>query len=217
MTELSFKLTSAQQKVNEFLQKYQLFVDKCQIKVDPEIGEATLATWQRPNVVAVKKPDIPESVIAHELVHILQQTLEVFAGYRWLYTLLSEGLAEFIAQKLYPEHEIKHKLGHDLICILYALDEDIVKEIIRLDSLKLIPQDIDLLLASPNVHPYWKEIIENEAEHLKRNIQRALEGKIDDPTFISLGEDLRAWKFLITPRFDSKRSEIQEILAEFFQ
>jgi len=216
MAELSFKLASAQQKVNEFLQKYQLFIGECQIKVDPEVGEGTLATWQRPCVVVVKKPDVPESVIAHELVHILQQTLEVFAGYRWLYALLSEGLAEFIAQKLYPEHKIKHKLGRDLISVLYALDKNIVKEIIWLDNLKLAPQDIDLLLASPNVHPYWKEIIENEAEHLKRNIQRALQGKIDDPTFISLGEDLRAWKFLINPRFDSRRSEVQQILAEFF-
>jgi len=216
MAELSFKLASAQQKVNKFFQKYKLSIDECQIKVDPEIGEGTLATWQRPCMVVVKKPDVPESVIAHELVHILQQTLEVFAGYRWLYTLLSEGLAEFIAQKLYPEHEIKHKLGYDLVCILCSLDEDIVKEIIQLDSLKLTPQDIDLLLASPNVHPYWKEIIKNQAEHLKRNIQRALEGRIDDPTFISFGEDLRSWKFLLAPKFDSRQSEIQEILAEFF-
>lgn len=214
--ELQFKLASAQQKVNEFLQKYQLFINECHIKVNPEIGEDTLATWRRPCTVVVKKPDVPESVIAHELVHILQQTLEVFAGYRWLYTLLSEGLAEFIAQKLYPEHEIKHELGHNLVGILYALDKDVVKEIIQLDSLKLTPQDIDLVLASPNVHPYWKEIIRNEAEHLKKNIQRALEGRIDDPTFISFGEDLRAWKFLLNPKFDSRRDDIQQILAKFF-
>jgi len=32
--------------------------------------------------------------------------------------------------------------------------------------------------------------------------------EITDPTFMTFGKDLRAWKFLVHDRFDSKRQEI---------
>jgi len=43
---------------------------------------------------------VPESDIAHELVHIAQGTLEQFRGFRLLYTVLVEGLADWVVKQL---------------------------------------------------------------------------------------------------------------------
>lgn len=211
--ELRIKFQRAKKAVNDFLASYDLKIGECEIRVD-ESAEGT--HYEHPKHIIVQNEDVPESVIAHDLIHVVQQTLEVFKGFKWLYHLLSEGLAEFVAKLTFPHHAVKYKVHHELVSLLYALDKSIVKDLITLDSMQLSPDDVDTILNSPHVSSYSKNIIKKQSDHLKSTIQRAINAKIDGPTFISYGEDLRAWKFLINPKFNLKRREINELLESYF-
>ena len=216
-SKLQVKLRRVEKAINAFLAPYNLKIERCEIEIGESLEEGALASHRYPNRILVKREDVAESIVAHELVHVVQGTLEVFKGFRWLYSLLSEGLAEFIAKSLYPEHDVKYELHYELISILYGIDRNIVEEIVNINYLPLSPSDVDELLNSPHVSPYSKGIIKDQADHLRNNIRRAMNAKITDPTFISYGEDLRAWKFLINQKFDPKRREINEILEAYFE
>ena len=98
----------------------------------------------------VREASVLESVIAHELVHIAQGTLEQFRGFRLLYTLLAEGLAEWVTKALYEEHEVKYEAGYRLLALLVATDEGSVSGLLRLNDLPLRPEDVEAILASPH-------------------------------------------------------------------
>jgi len=214
---LEEKLKRAEKNVNRFLKDFELRLEDCKIEKRDYLGNNSLASWKRPKKILVKNDDTPESIIAHELIHVLQGTFETFRGFKYLYKLLSEGLAEFVAKWAYPEHEVKYKLHYQMVVILYEIDASIVREIITLDYISLLPEDIDILLNSPKVHSYFKNLVAPRGDLLRKNIKSAIEAEITDTTFITFGEDLRAWKFLIDKRFDLKRRKINIILDEYFK
>ncbi|MGB9870524.1 MAG: hypothetical protein ACPLYD_02550 [Anaerolineae bacterium] len=209
-------LCGAERAVREYLARYGGTLSSTRILLDPDLGEETLATHRYPDTVVVRETSVPESVIAHELVHIAQGTLEHFRGFRLLYTLLAEGLADWVAKALYPEHKVKYEAGYRLIELLVEVDEGAISDLLRLNYLPLVPEDVDIILGSPRLPVYSRGLLSRMAGRIREGLRAAIEGGITDPTFVTLGEELRAWKFLLDGRFEGVREEVDEVVGEWF-
>lgn len=214
---LENKLKNATLKLYIFFKKFNIKVPKCEIEIDKKLDKHTLATHRYPNKIVVKNLRVPESVICHELVHRIQKTLEFPSMFKYLYTCLAEGMAEFITKILYPSHKVKYLLEEKLFRILFSVDEDVIKEILNLNNFKMSSQEFESMLNDKNLHPYFKKMIRERKDAIKKAIDDANRLKIDDPTFINHGEEIMAWKFLLNPKFDTKREEINKILWKFFR
>ncbi len=198
--KLKGKFARAKDKADAYLAPYGGRKLEGRIKVDETLD--SLAAHCYPDIVLVKSADIAESIIAHEWVHIVQGTLEYFRGFRLLYVLLAEGLAEFVTKELYPDHIVKYPAGYELVATLVANDPEVIGELLQLNNLPLIPEDVDTILASAHVPSYSRDLIARMADRIRDSIRTANEVGIDDPTFVTLGEEVRAWKFILDQRFD---------------
>jgi len=221
-SNLEEKLSRAEARVRAHLARYARYAryggrlpTTC-IVLDPDLDEGTLATHCYPDMVAVRETTVPESVIAHELVHIAQGTLEYFRGFRLLYVLLAEGLADWVAQALYPAHEVKYPAGCQLVELLAEADEEAIGNLLRLNDLPLVPEDIDIILANPHLAACSRDLLGRMADRIRDSIRAAHEADISDPTFVPLGEEVRAWKFLLDGRFDGVREGVDEVVGEWF-
>lgn len=202
--------------MREYLARYGGELPSTRIVLDPELGEETLATHRYPDTVVVREAVVPESVIAHELVHIAQGTLESFRGFRLLYTLLAEGLADWVAKQLYPEHEVRYEAGYRLIALLVDADEGAIGDLLRLNEMLLVPGDVEAILSSPHLAAYSRDLLSPMAGRIRDNVRTAIEAGLTDPTFVTLGEELRAWKFLLDGRFEGVRGEVDGVVGEWF-
>lgn len=214
-SDLERRLHRAESKVKEYLARYGGELPATHIVLEPELGEETLATHRYPATVVVREASVPESVIAHELVHIAQGTLEQFRGFRLLYTLLAEGLADWVARWLYPEHEVKYPAGYRLIELLIEADPEVIGDLLRLNDLPLVPEDVDSILMDPHLPAYSRDLLSRMAGRIRESIRLANEAGIDDPTFVTLGEEVRAWKFLLDGRFEGVRGEVDRVVGEW--
>lgn len=187
------------------------------IILDPELDAGTVATHRYPATVVVREASVPESVIAHELVHITQGTLEQFRGFRLLYGLLAEGLAEWVAKGLYPEHELRYQAGYRLIELLVATDEGAIGDLLRLNDLPLVPGDVEAILTNPHLPDYSRDLLSAMAERIQDSLRTAIEVGITDPTFVTLGEEVQAWKFLLDGRFEPVREGVERGVEEWFR
>jgi hypothetical protein len=138
--------------------------------------------------------------------------LEYFRGFRLLYTLLAQGLAEFIARELYPDHEIKYLSGYELIAALVEVDRGVIDQLLHLNSLPLGLEDLDHVLGDKRLPAYTEELLRPMAPRIREGIQAAHAAGITDPTFVTLGEEVRAWKFLLDPRFEPEWERIVLLL-----
>lgn len=213
VVELEERLRAVESKVAAFLTACRCALPRTRIAVDTDLGEDALASHRHPATVVVRSAAVSESVIAHELVHIAQQTLERFGGFRLLYTLLAEGVADWIAKVLYPRHEIRYVRGYELVAVLAEATRDVIGELLRVHDLRVRPEDFDRILASPRVPPYTRGIFVSMADRIRAALCAAREVDLTDPTFVPLGEELQAWKFLLAERFDGVRSRVDEIVS----
>ncbi len=142
--------------------------------------------------------------------------MEQFRGFRLLYTLLAEGLADWVAKNLYPEHEVKYGAGHRLIALLVGADERVIGDLLRLNHLPLVPEDVDIILGSPHLAAYTRDLLSPMAGRIRNSIGAAREAGIADPTFVTLGEEVRAWKLLLDERFEGVREEVDGMVGEWF-
>jgi hypothetical protein len=218
MAESSLRrlLRRAEMRVEEYLKRYGGELPSTRIVFDPELYEETLATHRYPDTVLVRKAWVPEAVIAHELVHIAQGTLEQFRGFNLLYSLLAEGLAEWVTKELYPEHEVKYEAGYRLVKLLVETDERVIGDLLRLNEMLLVPGDLEAILSSPHLAAYTRDLLSPMAERIRENIRAGQEAGITDPTFVTLGKELRAWKFLLDERFNGVRGEVDRVVGEWF-
>lgn len=212
---LQEKLASATQKVSQYLAAFG--TPRLEVHMETDEKLDALATHRYPDTVVVKDATVPESVIAHELVHIAQGTLEFFRGFRLLYTLLAEGLAEFIARELYLDHEIKYPSGYELIAVLVEVDREVIGEILHLNGLPLGLGDLDHILGDKRLPAYTEALLRPMAPRIREGIQAAHAAGITDPTFVTLGEEVRAWKFLLAPRFEPVWGQIEPLLMTWFE
>lgn len=215
--ELKRKFARAKDKVDAYLAPYGGRTLEGRIEVDEALDKYSLATHCYPDTVLVKNADVPESIIAHEWVHVVQGTLEYFRGFRLLYVLLAEGLAEFVTKELYPEHVVKYPAGYELVATLIASDPKVIEELLRLNHLPLSPEDVDTILASAHVPSYSRDLIGRMADRIRDSIRTANEVGIDDPTFVTLGEEVRAWKFILDRRFDGVRDCLDKAIGAWFE
>ena len=213
---LEQKLRDAEARVSAYLAQHGGELPTLKIVLEPDLEEGTLATHRYPGTVAVREPSLPESVVAHELVHIAQGTLAQFRGFRLFYTLLAEGLADWVIKILYPEHQVKYQAGHRLVACLVRADEGIVSDLVRLHELRLVPEDVDDILTNPRLPNYTRDLLGRMAGRIRESIQAAVEAGITDPTFVTLGEELRAWKFLLDDRFSVVREDVDEVVGAWF-
>lgn len=214
-SNLEQRLYRAEERVREYLDRYGGELPSLDILLDPELDEETIATNRHPGTVVVREASVPEPVIAHELVHIAQGTLEQFRGFRLLYTLLAEGLAEWVAKALYPEHEVKYQAGYRLMELLVEADKEVIGDLLRLNHLPLLPEDVDIILSSPHLAAYSRDLLSPMAERIRDSIRAVREAGITDPTFVALGEELRAWKFLLDGRFEGVRGKVDGVVGEW--
>lgn len=214
-SELEKRLGRAEEKVREYLARHGADLPSTRIILDPELGEDAVATHRYPNTVVTREASVPESVIAHELVHIAQRTLEQFGGFRLLYTLLAEGLADWVAKQLYLEHEVKYEAGYRLVQLLVKTDEMAIGDLLRLNDMPLMPGDLDAILSSPHLASCSRDLLNGMADRIRDTIRAAQEAGITDPTFVTLGEEVRAWKFLLEGRFEGVREKVSEVIVEW--
>lgn len=213
---LEQRLRRAEERVVEYLARYGGELPSTGILLDPDLDEETVATHRFPATVMVRETSVPESVIAHELVHIAQGTLEQFRGFHLLYTLLAEGLADWVAKALYPEHEVKYQAGYRLVQLLVETDETVIGDLLRLNEVPLAPKDVEAILGSPYLAAYSRDLLSRMAGRIRDSIRAAREAGITDPTFVTLGEEVRAWQFLQDERFERVRKRIGEVVREWF-
>jgi len=212
------RFAQAKRRVDAYLSPHGGRLLEGQIVIDGTLDEHSIATHYYPDVVAIKTPDVPESVIAHEWVHVVvQQTLESFRGFRLLHVLLAEGLAEFVTKELYPDHPVKYPSGYELVAALVAAHPDAIRDLLKLNDLALVPEDIDNILTNAHVSPYSKDLLGRMADHIRYGIRAANKAGIDDPTFVTLGEEVRAWKFLLDKRFDRVREKANHATETWFE
>jgi hypothetical protein len=211
------RFAKAKRKVDAYLSPYGGRLLEGRIVIDEILDEHSMATHYYPDVVAIKTPDVPESVIAHEWVHVVQQTLEFFRGFRLLHVLLAEGLAEFVTKELYSDHPVKYPSGYELVAALVTAHPDVIRDLLRLNDPTLVLEDIDVILTSDHVPQYSKELLGRMADHIRYGIRVANRAGIDDPTFVTLGEEARAWKFLLDRRFDGVRENVNHATETWFE
>lgn len=216
--ELEQRFSRALARVRAFLAPYGAKMPAGQIEVDEKLEEPALGTHHYPDTVVVKSPDVPESVIAHELVHVAQHTLEQFRGFRLLYVLLAEGLAEFVAKLLYPEHEVKYVPAYETVSLLVEAVPDVIGNVLHINDLPLTPDDVERILSSSRLPPYTRRLLAVEGDLIRSSVQRAWEvGIQEDPTFVTLGEEMRAWKFLLDERFESLWDRVYQAIEPWFE
>jgi len=213
---LEQRLYRAEERVRGYLARYRGELPSPSIVLEPGLGEGTVATHRYPATVVVREASVPESVIAHELVHIAQGMLGQFLGFRLLYGLLAEGLADWVAKALYPEHEVKYHAGYRLIGLLVKADESAIGDLLRLNDLPVVAEDLEAILGSPHLAACSRELLNHVAERIRESITTAIEAGITDPTFVTLGEEVRAWKFLLDSRFDPVREGVDLVVGEWF-
>lgn len=214
-SDLEGRLHRAESKVKEYLARYGGELPATHVVLEPGLGEGALATHRYPATVVVRETSVPESVIAHELVHIAQGTLEQFWGFCLLYNLLVEGLADWVAKQLYPEHEVKYQAGYRLMELLVEADPEVIGDVLRLNDLPLVPEDVESILANPHLPAYSRDLLGGMAGRIRESICAALQSGITDPTFVTLGEEVRAWKFLLNKRFDGMRGEVDRVVGKW--
>jgi hypothetical protein len=207
----------AREKVRAFLAPYDGQVPDGHIEIDETLDESALAVHRYPDTVAVRSADVPESVIAHELVHVAQHTLEQFGGFHLLYVLLAEGLAEFVAKSLYPEHVVKYAPGYEAISLLVEVVPGAIGDLLRINDLPLTPADTEGILTSSCLPPYTRRLLAKESDLIRSSVERAWEAGIGDPTFVTLGEELRAWKFLLDERCGTIWSQLYAAIEPWFE
>jgi hypothetical protein len=193
------------------------FIPSTRIVRDPELDEDTLVTDRYPGTVVVRETSVPESDIAHELVHLAQGTSEQFPSFQSLYTLLVEGLADWVAKQLYPEHEVKYQAGHRLIELLLANDESSVGGLFRLNDLSLVAQDMEAILGSSHLAAYSCDLPSPIAGRIRNSIPAAKEAGLTDPTFAPLGEEMRTWKLLLDSRYGAVSEEVDRVVEKWFR
>jgi hypothetical protein len=71
-------------------------------------------------------------------------------------------------------------------------------------------------LSSPHLAAYTRDLLSPMAERIRENIRAGQEAGITDPTFVTLGEELRAWKFLLDEQFNGVRGEVDRVVGEWF-
>ncbi len=216
MERLQEQLRRAEERVGGVLAQHGGGLPSISIAVEPELGEDALATHRYPATVVVRDASVPDSVIAHELVHIAQGTLEQFRGFRLLYTLLAEGLAEWVAKRLYPHHEVKYGAGYRLVALLVETDARSIAGLLRLNDLPLTSEDVETILPSSRLPAYSRDLLNSMADPIRKSLATAIEAGITDPTFVPLGEELRAWKFLLDVRYQGVWNKASEGLVEWF-
>lgn len=214
---LEDKLKNATSKLHTFFKKFRINVPKCNIEIDKKLDKYTLATHRYPNRIVVRNAQISESVICHELIHRIQRTLESPCMFKYLYTSLAEGMAEFITKALYSSHRVKYPLEEKLFRTLFSVNRNVIRETMHLNNFKMSSQEFESMLKDKNLHPYFRKMISDRKEVIKKTIDDANRLRIDDPTFITHGEEIMAWKFLLNPKFDTRREEINKILSKLFR
>ena len=216
--DLGQRFARARERVRAFLAPYGAEVSAGRIEIDEALEEPALGTHRYPDTVIVKGPDVSESIIAHELIHVVQHTLEQFRGFRLLYVLLAEGLAEFVARSLYPEHVVKYVPAYETISLLVEAAPNVIGDLLRINALSLTPDDVEKILSSPRLPPYTRRLLAVEGDLIRSSVQTAWEvGIQEDPTFVTLGEEMRAWKFLLDERFEPLWDQLYEAMEPWFE
>ena len=75
---------------------------------------------------------------------------------------------------------------------------------------------VENILSNPHLEAYSRDLLSGMASRIRGSIQAANEAGIEDPTFVTLGEEVRAWKLLLDGRFDRVRDEVDELMSEWF-
>jgi hypothetical protein len=75
---------------------------------------------------------------------------------------------------------------------------------------------VENILSNPHLEAYSRDLLSGMASRIRGGIQAANEAGIEDPTFVTLGEEVRAWKLLLDGRFDRVRDEVDELVGEWF-
>ncbi len=63
---------------------------------------------------------------------------------------------------------------------------------------------------------YSRDLLGGLADRIQNSVQIANEAGISDPTFVTLGEEVRAWKLLLDRRFEGVREEVGVAVGEWF-
>jgi len=97
------------------------------------------------------------------------------------------------------------------------VDEKVIGDILRINEILVTLDDIEIILSHPYVADYSQNLLGNIADRIRESIHTANRLGITDPTFVPLGEELRAWKFLLNGKFEKIKEKIKEMVEKWLE
>lgn len=215
---IKVKFRHAKKKLDKFLKNYDMEVGECDIKIVPELDTETFATRRYPNLILLKRKETPETLLQRELIHFIQKTLRCPDIFVYVYTVLAEGLADFITKTLYSRYKIKYPIGYKIVELLFAIDDKYtITNLFNINSLPLIPNDVSILMKDERVHSGFKELIKPQKDMIKNSIDNANKLGELNPLFIPHGVELKTWKFLRYEGYDKQRERLNKLIDRYYK
>lgn len=217
-TTLKEKFQDAKEKVKSYISEHGISLKKCEVIVEKNLEEESVIKNGYPNCIIVSRKNIAEATLAYQLVNIAQNKVETPVNIKYLYSLVSEGLADYIVGELYSGTDVENPLGYDLIKVLIAVEEeDIIRDLLKLSYIKVTKETVQKLMESEKVREYFKHIIKPRLKMVRRALEVTQELDLNRPNYLPYGEELKSWNFIIAPKFNSKWEAIQEVLDEYYK
>jgi len=218
IADLRSKFKSAEKKVSRYLKKHGFVLSKCIILFNDELEEECIADKGYPNRILVSHKNVAESAIAHQLVNIAQDKLITPVNIKYLYSLIAEGLSDYVIDKLYSRYEVINSEGYKLIELLNFPDdeEDTIKDLFDLSNIKVEDIMVDRIMQSEKVNDYFKRLIKPRLDMIKTSLQAIDELDIGRPNYVPFGEEFKSWIFITNPRFNPKWEQIEKILTKYY-
>lgn len=213
------KVKSAKKKLEGYLNKHDIKLKKCKVIVDTNLEEEYIMKRGYPNCIIVNRKNVAESSLAYYLINITQNKLQTPVNIKYLYSLITEGLADYVVSKLYSRYDINNLLGCKLIRLLICEDEneDIIFDLFKLNSIKVESSMVDTLMESNKVDENFKALIKPRLDSIRQALEVTDELDLTRSNYLPFGEEFKAWRFIIRPEFNPKWQEIQNIITEYYE
>jgi len=212
------RFKKAKRKVKKFLEEHGMSLRKSVIVVNPDLSQECMIKVGYPNQILVNRKNIAESTLAYQLINVAQKRLITPVNIKYLYSLVTEGLSDYVVSKLYSNYIIINSSGNTLVSLLESDDEeDILAELFKLNSIRIADDTVDKLMQSEKVNDYFKQLIRPRLDMVKRALQVTDELDLERSIHLPFGEELKTWTYITKPKFNPKWDKIEKVIEKYYK
>ncbi len=213
------KIKSARNKIEKYFKKHDMKFKECEVIVDKDLEKEYIIKRGYPNHIVVNRENISESKLAYYIINSAQNKLVTPINIKYLYSLLTEGLSDYVTNEIYSGYDIINPLGCELVKALMLDNEedDVIKSLLKLDSIKIENETVDKLLNSEKVNENFKRLIKPRLDMVKRSFQVTNELDSERPNYLPFGEEFKAWFFITNPKFNSNWDNIGKLIDKYYE